>query len=232
MKSTFRLFTLFIFIFQLQNGLFAQEVAPAADAKTTKVLFSNCKLKSFGFYVAPEVQYSQYAKDFTFMNGGSLMFLFNEKWAVGLNVLSNGNKTFTPSDIDATNQTVLNVSNIGIRAEYTLQPHKLIHFSFPLTVGRGAATVRDVAQVDAGRGPRGGGFFNFRNASVDYYVQPGVQAEMNLFKFAKVFLGANYRISTYLNNNNANYSLTGAQHSGFNMNAGIKLGFFNRAIKG
>jgi len=230
MKCKLRLFTLFLLFIHVQSVSFAQETT-TSDKPATKVLFSNLKLKSYGFYVAPEVQYSQYAKDFTFMNGGSLMFLFNEKWAFGANFMSNWNKQFTPTDIDATQQTVLSVSNIGLRGEYTLQPHRLIHFSFPLTIGRGAASVRDIAEI-GDRGPRGAGFFGSRNASVNYYIQPGVQAEINVLKFAKVFAGANYRIATYVNNNNANYALTSSQLNGFNINAGIKLGFFNKMVKG
>jgi len=211
--------------------LFGQETTVMQDTvPTTQTLFSKTKLKinSWGIYVAPEFTYGQYAGDFTPMMGGSAMVVLNKKFAIGGNVSSIANRNFTPTDLSATNTMRMHARTAGLRMEYSFAPHKLVHFTIPLTIGVGRANA-DSTSFTGGFGPHEGGRLG-RNGAGFGFIQPGVNVEMNVFKYAKLFVGANYRIATNVfGNNTAN--LTTSQLSGLGINAGLKLGIFDKSCK-
>jgi hypothetical protein len=80
-------------------------------------------------------------------------------------------------------------------------------------------------------GDRGNGHgFSNRNSNNSNFgfVQPGLNLEVNVFKYGKLYLGASYRIATNVDSDAvAPYTLTTAQVSGLNINIGAKIGLFN-----
>jgi hypothetical protein len=224
------------FTFCLSNLIIAQdnlEGISIEDVDSTKTLFSSFKLKTLGLYVSPEASYSQYASSYTNLNGGSLMFLFNSKWALGVNAQSSQRNSFTPTLLNANKALEMNIQNAGIRIEYITNPQKVFHFSLPLALGVGRASVDSVnaVQVDydnRGRNHRNGFKGSSANSSYFGYIQPGVNLEVNVFKYGKIFFGGSYRLATNINSDAlAPYKLTTAQVSGLNISVGAKLGLFN-----
>lgn len=64
-----------------------------------------------------------------------------------------------------------------------------------------------------------------RNGNGFLVVQPGIHLEMNLMRYAKIYVGANYRLSFLTDNQSALLPANTLQ--GFSINAGLKLGLFD-----
>ncbi len=193
----------------------------------------NTKIHYLGVYLAPEYQFGQLGGAFTSLGGASFMLQFNKKLAVGF--------TGYGSFRNEQNNSNINGSFAGLKVEYTVKPDAAIHVSFPLMVGvggRGFHFGEFGEHHDGFRGNRDGGVLpdgtpdpnatpidnrNFRN-DVYQVIQPGVVAEANLARFAKLFVGANYRFAF----SSAGYS---SDYQGFSANVGLKLGIFDYAVK-
>lgn len=199
-----------------------------------RTVFGKKKVNYLGLYFAPEYQFGQLGGVFTSMSGASIMLQFNKKLAVGFTGFGSFNRQ---------QSTNINGSFAGLKAEYTVNPNAPIHLSFPLMVGVGGTGFRFGEfgeHHDGFRGDRNGGMLpdgttnpnfspsdddddNFSNLSK--VIQPGIVAEANLARFAKFFVGANYRFAF----NSAGFD---ADYKGFSANVGVKLGVFDYALKG
>jgi hypothetical protein len=212
-------------------------VTNPVNSDTTHTLFGSLKLNSIGLYVSPELQLGHLAGQFTGFGNGSVMFVMNQKLAVGAFVRQTIDRNYTPSDISSSKSLRLNVRNMGVKMEYSIHPGKLIHVSFPIQLGFGMASVDsfDFAKNypdsldhhdgrefngDHGRGMRDGTRFGS--------IEPGINVNLNLFKYGKFFIGTSYRIAAFAKNNAAAvYQLSGSQLGGLNFNMGLKLGIFD-----
>jgi hypothetical protein len=221
-----------LIIFMTSLGVFFSTGLVAQDStkSSMKTVFGGkkaaLKVHYVGLYLAPEYQFGQLGGAFTSMGGASFMLQFNKKLGVGF--------TGFGSFRNQSNSTNINGSFAGLKVEYTIKPDAAIHVSFPLMVGVGGTGFRmGEFGEDHGRfrGNRGGGDNtdpeidddDFEN-NVYKVIQPGVVAEANLARFAKLFVGANYRFAF----NSAGYS---ADYQGFSANVGVKLGIFDYALK-
>ncbi len=214
-------------------SLFGQEAAAITDtAKVTQTLFSKVRIHNMGLYVAPEFTYGQYASAFAPQGGMSALISFNGKFAIGGNVTHTLGRNFTPDKLSANNTLAMQARTVGLRMEYAFSPHRLIHFTIPLTIGAGGANVDSVGSFDFRERGRDG-FNNGARTGVGFmFIQPGINVEVNLFKYARFFAGVNYRLATNLFHDNTNpYNITPGQLSGMGINAGLKLGIFDYSCK-
>lgn len=202
---------------------------------STKTLFSSVKINTVGLYVAPELQFGQFANDFTTLKGGSLMAILNKRFAVGATILSN-QRNFTPTEINANEALRLRYRSSGLRLEYTFAPHKLVHFSIPLILGFGYASVDSINATNPVNDYNGHSNGHGRNSTKYHenfvYIQPALHLDVNIFKYAKWFLGAGYRFNVYSESNIASlYDLSNNQLSGITFQTGLKLGLFGYNLK-
>jgi hypothetical protein len=212
----------------------------AANApKKTQTIFGALKPKisTLGLYVAPEFQYLGAAGAYAPATGGSAMLLFNQK--LGLGVAAYSAEDFTPKSL---NNSALRMKYAygGGKLEYTFAPHSLLHVSIPLLIGAGMARV-DSTNSLGGRNKGNHGRDNWDNVSDNqnsfFVVQPGLRLEANLFRFAKIFVGANYR--AVLGTNNVPYptsatttaNVSNSQLSGLSFSAGVKVGLFDYSLR-
>ena len=195
----------------------------AAAQDTTHTLIKLIKPQTIGLYVAPEFSYGQLRGDMTSFGGASAMFVLNKKWAIGATAQMSLDDAFVPK---AVSPLAVQSMVMGGKIEYTPKPDALIHVSFPLMIGGGEASADSVRADnghdwndnlghDKGRG-NGNGFV---------VVQPGIHLEMNLLRYAKIYVGANYRLS-FLSDNQT-VLLPANTLQGFSMSAGLKLGLFD-----
>jgi hypothetical protein len=193
-----------------------------ADSTRTRYLFA--KPSSVGFYIAPEAGYGQLNGEMTTFTGSSFMVMFNKKWSVGLTGARNANRSFSPASVKP---WYMNANYGGLKLEYTLNPNAPVHVTFPLTLGMGVVSADSIAnnlKRGNGRDNDYWGTGNAANRNQYGVVIPGITLETNLFRFAKVSLGANYRLAfaqtvgTKVPENSLN---------GFNVSAGLKVGLFD-----
>jgi hypothetical protein len=224
-KNLFLMLTVALFS---ASTLFAQE-----DTMRTLVKFSSPKY--VGIYFAPEYQYGQAAGTFNSYTGGSAMFIFNKKLAVGVTALRSVQESFAPAK---TSPLLLRSGFGGVKLEYTPRPNAAVHVTFPLVIGYGMARLDSVSYTSTawtkdtiegnGHGKRGNYGFgrNNRGISNDYFVlQPGIQLETNLFRTVKLFGGVNYRFAFPTETLTA--PLTKTTLNGLSANVGIKVGLFD-----
>lgn len=174
---------------------------------------SKNKIQSLGFYIAPELSYGQFNGSFVPIAGNSVMLTVNKKFAIGA--------TASRTIRDKSSATAGGYFG-GLKMEYTPKSDALVHVSFPLIIGAGSTAIRNSFEGFDRRGRYEDKFEFNRNGS--FVLQPGVNVEANIFKYAKVFLGANYRLA-------ANKSGYNAELSGFSSSLGLKFGVFDYKLK-
>lgn len=215
------------------TGIYGQEQpGPRTDSatQTMKTMLTFPKPKFLGVYFVPEYQYGQLAGQFTSMGGGSLMVLLNKKLGIGVSGYTTMNN-FTPSEISTDKSLALHAQFGGAKIEYTLNPNSRVHVSFPLLIGGGRSTIDSAKRYHETWGQPGGmhSYSHHGNEISFYVIQPGVNAEANLFRFMKVFAGASYRFvsggETRISNSNLSSPPALGQMPGISFSAGIKLGY-------
>ncbi len=221
---------------------FGQDVKPAdpkpADNGQMKTLFSGSKLNIhyLGLYVAPETQFSSLAGQMTPMGGASAMLLLNKKWAIGVSAATTLDRSFTPTQISTTKALTLNARYAGVKFEYTPKPDAVVHVSFPLSIGLGWLNADSVKYVNV-RGKNNDFFEGDRRFGNNNFVviQPGINVEANLFRYAKIFAGASYRISVdgyrSTTTTTTGNPLANTNFQGLSLNLGLKVGLFDYELK-
>jgi len=197
---------------------------------STRTLIRMPKINTVGLYIAPEYQYGQINSKLTSLGGISAMAIFNEKFAIGATMNHTLVRDLQPINISGTTTPLyLNVRYGGLKMEYTVNPHGLIHVSFPLTVGMGNASYDSIRSFRTKDTTNRMNMMNQpRNGNQFFVIQPGIQFEANLMKVAKVYLGANYRFA--FDQDNAN-TLSTKYMKGFGVYAGLKVGLFDYNLK-
>ncbi len=243
MQSKKRMGMLFVLLCMV-TSIYAQ------DINETKTLFGKKewkplkKIKYLGLYVAPEVHYGGLAGGFTPMGGVSAMLQINKTWGIG-GVAYSTFEGYAPTLLSSTKAYNFDAAFGGLKLEYTVKPNSLIHVSFPLIIGAGMARIDSAGRKRSDwdlfgeKGMKGEGMHGESGRRGDkddnlfFMIQPGINLEMNVFKYAKVFLGASYRIAGGKSKTTSTNPLlipTSSQISGFSMNAGIKVGLFDYNI--
>lgn len=221
----------------------SQKQKSKANPLETKTLF-NFKpgngLKSIGFSAAPVSQFGTLG----FQQGFNLSLHLNKQWAFGGTVLSNfrGNDRNGMGVSDRPRQ-----SFAGFQVEFTPKPQALIYVSFPLIIGviriqdpnmymnmdpqtnlpvngqpyyqgQGGMMYHDDRDRDRDREDN----FGFGNGPSAFGIQPGINLEVNVFKYGKLFGGVNYRFAAGKNST--------ADMKGISGQIGMKLGIFDKSI--
>ena len=117
----------------------------------------------------------------------------------------------------------VNYSYLGLMTQYTYKPNNLIHPSFQVLLA--AASTKDYQR------PKSSLFDNYMNSSGEnfYFVEPGLNLEVNLSQKVRLVTGFSYRYAYGLDENSEYVSLTNVTNkdmSGINLNFGIKFGMY------
>lgn len=212
-------------IFSLAVACFAM-VSKGQSQDTTHTLIKLIKPQTIGLYIAPEFNYGQLRGDMTSFSGGSAMLILNKKWAIGGTAQMSVDNAFVPK---ATSPLYVRGGFGGGKIEYTPKPDALVHVSFPLTIGAGQVSIDSVnTRYGRDRNDSFGHGYNATNRNSFVVVQPGIALEMNLLRYAKLYVGANYRLS-FLNDNQTTL-LPANTLQGFSVNAGLKVGLFDAKL--
>lgn len=193
------------------------------DTVRTRTLLQPSKLHYLGVFVAPEFQYGQSNGVFTRFSGGSAMLLFNKRFAMGVTMQHSLDRRFSPAGVSP---LALRSAFGGAKLEYTLMPNSAVHVTFPLVLGAGIARADSLRTLHAGH--LHGIDENGRSSGLrgEYFiVQPGVQVEANLLRWAKLYVGANYRIASRIGEEAS--TTPGNSLQGASISAGLKLGWFD-----
>lgn len=206
-------------------GAMAQQSAAVKDSSKTEYILKGLrpvKIKQIGIYVAPETQISYLDGHIKPLFGGSAMILLNQKLGIGLSGYSTGRGFRNGDGVD--------FRYGGVKVEYTFRPSKRFHFSVPVLLGMGSANDR-LGMDNDNRNPQPWGGPSRNSFGNRFFVaQGGINLEGNLFKYAKVFVGANYRFAG-IDNRRSTSTLDYNQVSGPSVNIGLKFGLFDHPLQ-
>jgi len=115
----------------------------------------------------------------------------------------------------------VNHSYIGLLGQYTPNPKKLMHFSYQLFVGAGAAKDYEMTKTNA--------MDNFGNTSGPGFliIEPGVNIEFNFHKKVRGVLGLSYKLASGLDEDDElikDTKVTNSDFSGISFNVLVKFG--------
>lgn len=188
----------------------------SAQAQTeTQTLFGNGRVKTWGVLVNSQVQYAEILGESVFFSNVKGGFVFNEKWVVGVNIGQSLNEIPRYNDLTMMTEN-LEFTQGGLYLEYRLFPHKLVHVSIPVNVG-----VLQTESEQDNFSPWGS--YEDSREYTNFYLEPGLNIELNVAKFIKFQVGASYRFNdAMIAPQNFNSNLKINHHPMFN--AGITLG--------
>jgi hypothetical protein len=184
------------------------------QAQETSTLFK--KSPKIGGYVSPNLQFGPVASEGAYLANIKGAVTFNNQFAVGATYSTTFNE-FTP-DMQAESGTYLDLQLGGLLLEYTLNPNRMVHFTFPLTLGAGEIELdyRDDSP-DYNDGNDNFGEDNF------LFFEPGALLEINLLNNLRLNGGLTYRLIP----GGVDYrGLNANDISGFTGSIGLKIGLF------
>lgn len=200
--------------------LFACLATFTTQAQTeTQTLFGKGSVKNWGVMISPSLQtasiYGETAL-FTQMKAGVVL---NGNWTLGAFSGVTPLELY-PAGLQAqfARPTDFRLYTGGGFVEYRVQPTKLLHLAFPLAIG---GIMNDMDDRDWNGG------FDLDDDGEDYrlFVEPGVNLELNLHKYARLYAGLSYRF-----HGNSLYTeglAVPATGDFLLVNAGLKLGIFD-----
>ncbi|MBI9053463.1 MAG: hypothetical protein JEY96_06565 [Bacteroidales bacterium] len=211
-----KIFTLLVLALFVQVGFAQEETVEKKDDINT--IFTKENLKFTGGYIAPEIKVGNVNEDMSLFVGGKMGFTFNNSFSIG--IAGYGLTTNSNFDIDyAGNPNTparIGMGYGGLSLEYTLFSNKLVHFTVPVVVGAASIYVYE---------DDGDFFYNdyedIENSAA-FVVEPGVNLELNVFKFMRLDIGASYRLISGTDL----YYLQDEDLSDLSFNATFKFGFF------
>jgi hypothetical protein len=157
-----------------------------------------------GGYGALEFRFGQVNNNMSLLLGGRGGWVIGNKFVIG-----GGGYGMTTNNILGNNQLIAGVDSTdlklglgygGIMLEYIAMPHKAIHFSFPLILGAGGASVSKKI-YDPNNTINSEDWTNYEivESSGFFVVEPGVNVDLNLIKFMRISFGAKYSVITGTN---------------------------------
>lgn len=200
-----------VFSMLMTSAAFAQN-----ESETTTLIRPD-GLESWGFMVGTGLQAAQVYGENTFFSQFKAGLVINEAWTFGALAGFSLNE-IRPTTLNLNNEE-LDFHMYGAFAEYRIKPHSLLHIAFPLNLG---VFETDIDDFDFANNTEDWDDYNAED--YQFFVEPGVNLELNLHKYVRLYTGASYRIqaaSLYRRGD------TPAAENQFLWNIGMKVGIFN-----
>jgi hypothetical protein len=185
-------------------------------SSSMKTLFKPAKLQSIGLSFQSQVLFGKGSPE----RGMGVQLHLNNKLSLGIASFNSNPRNDDPnrySDEPRRRFTAFTM-------EATPMANKVFHLSFPLAIGRIQEESPIINYSSSYMPQPGPGYRHSRRGENALGVQPGINLEVNLFKYVKVFGGANYR-----------FAFGEEKTPGMSRAAGtigVKVGVFDKRIRG
>ena len=184
----------------------------AQTKQEAKTIFGNGK-PHIGYFINPSFQVGNFAGSTAIIPGIGAGVLFNNKLSASILYKFTLTENTPAGEPD---QLYLHGQWFGLKAEYSIKPESVVHVSFPLEIDAGEIEfdIKDSYENQAAAAPSGEAWF--------VNIEPGIAAEINLWKYLRLNLGAGYRFVSDIKFSN----VSGSDMMGFTFSAGLKIGLF------
>ncbi|HAF28755.1 MAG TPA: hypothetical protein DCG75_06875 [Bacteroidales bacterium] len=213
-----KMITVLVLALMVQVSFAQEEKVIKEESKSDmQTIFTKENLKVTGGYIAPELKMGYVHEDASLLLGAKLGMTFNNKFTLGVAGYGlTNNSNFDINRTGTPESARIGMGYGGLALEYTLFSDKKIHFSIPVVVGVAGIYVYE----------DDGDYFNSTYDEIEnsaaLVVEPGINIELNLFKFFRIDLGASYRL---VSQTDLVY-LQDEDLSDLTINATFKFGFF------
>ncbi len=215
-------FTLFLMILFASFIATAQE-EPSVNSDQIGTLFGKNKDAKLGWFVGLDNGYTQFGSRDVHMSGLNAGLIVNHNFSIGLSGSgwTNRNSMYYCNVTDSTGAYLEGGFGRFI-LEYTLNPQSAIHLTFPLLIGGGGASY--INDADNWEWDEDDWDTYHKNLDTDIFfsVEPGIRAEVNVFKFMRFNAGVSYRYVSGLELINTSSTMM----NNFSFMAGLKFGKF------
>ena len=209
----------FLFITLFAN---AQE-NPTGNNENSGTLFGNNKEVKLGWFVGLDNGYTQFDKRDVHMSGINAGLIINHNFTVGFSASGWTNrKTMYYDNITDTTGAYLEGGFGRFLFEYTLNPQSLIHLTFPLMIGAGGASFVADNEYNNWENDNWNNHQNEIDTDVFFSIEPGIRAELNVFRFMRLNAGISYRYVGGLELKNTSSDMM----NNFSATVGLKFGKF------
>lgn len=181
---------------------------------SSKSLFGGKDIQ-IGLWGGGGFQYGSLDGDGALLGTGRIGILLNPNLAVGGFYAASLGEINPDTETDT--DIYYDIQMGGLILEYTLNPDKVLHVSFPLQLGWGEL------QADWREGSPNYGDDDFFGEERLFVIEPGALLEVNLLPWARLQAGASYRLVA----SDLEYrGLRGTDLQGISGNIGLRFGMF------
>lgn len=200
----------------------AQENSTGNNEKATTLFGQNKEVK-LGWFVGLDNGYTQFDKRDVYMSGLNAGLIINHNYTIGFSASGWTNRnTMYYSNIADTTGAYLEGGFGRFLFEYTMNPQSLIHLTFPLMIGAGGASYVTDNDYDNWENEDWNKYHNTIETDLFFSIEPGVRAELNVFKFMRLNAGVSYRYVSGLELKNTSADMM----NNFSATVGLKFGKF------
>ena len=208
--------------------LFASFLATAQDGTSVNndqigTLFGKNKDAKLGWFVGLDNGYTQFDSRDVHMSGLNAGLIVNHNFSIGFSGSgwTNRNSMYYCNVTDSTGAYLEGGFGRFI-LEYTLNPQSAVHLTFPLMIGGGGASYINDADYWEWNDDDWDTYHKNLDTDIFFSVEPGIRAEVNVFKFMRFNAGVSYRYVSGLELINT----SGTMMNNLSFMAGLKFGKF------
>ena len=198
----------------------AQETQKSNDEMNT-VFGKGGKVK-LGWFIGIDPGYTQFDKRDVWLGGMSLGMIINHNFTIGLTGRGWTNHESLYFENIADSAGYLEGGYGGLLLEYTLFPKSVVHVTFPVMIGAGGASYVTKGQNQDWTGDHNDNNCTSLDSDGFFVCEPGVRAEVNIFKFMRLNAGVSYRYVGGLQLVNTSSDMM----NNFTATVGLKFGKF------
>lgn len=176
-----------------------------------------------GWFIGLDHGYTQFESRDVWTGGLNFGMIIDHKFSIGLTGTGWTNRNgMYYENISGDDGAYLEGGYGGLLLEYTLFPKSLVHLTIPVMIGGGGVSYISESDIPVWDEDE----WDFDNVVIDddlfFVVEPGIRAEMNVFRFMRLNAGVSYRHTEGLQMINTSEDLM----NNFTATVGLKFGKF------
>lgn len=176
---------------------------------------------SLGVFLGFGGKMSTFNKQEGLMLGGELNMVLGRGMNIGFHGYGLVTETNSDNFDEFGKQLYYNIGYGGLTLEPVFFSERAVHFTVPVLLGGGGIGESRYPLVDADN-QNSDEFPGFYRSDFFFYAEPGLNIELNLVEYVRIYAGASYRFVYDVDLPN----LSDSDMTGFGVNMGLRVGIF------